>query len=270
MMLAKPTVTGAMMLAVVVAFASGWWQRDTIQRAYVPEAAPEEVAEITESDEPEEVAEADEPQEPEERAATAPARVVDSAGFPVTEGPIVTVNGRPLGSDEPYGPQPLQTASSAGTGTGTGTEAETTPAETETAAVEMPPIPVPRPADLPEPPRTASVSDGQQDGVRAGQRIDYEAITAAAHGQSRSSVEFMSREDRERLAPIPNEPGYAAAPASSYDPRTDGLVEVVTANGDVIWVYQDQVDRRGAELVGPVNRGSNPLGFVYDSFDYRW
>ncbi|WP_127142928.1 hypothetical protein [Pelagibacterium montanilacus] len=276
-MIAKHSLAGALVLAVAVSFASGWWQRDSLQRAYITTAPADEVSETADvvgpapAPQPEveqEVAEvhvpAPEP-EPVEREATAPSRVVDAAGFPVADGPIVTVNGRPLGSDntEPAAPPAVADA------TPVQRPQAPAPAESATEVAAIPPLPLPRPADAPSRPvQTASVAEPRQ----VETRTDYEAITAAAHGQSSgSSVEFMSREQRERLAPLTAEPGYASNSSPDFDPRAEGLVEVVTANGDTIWVYEDQVDRGSAQLVGPVNDGgSAPLGFIYDTFDYRW
>src|SRR5690606_31524670 len=101
MMLSRPIASGAMLILLIGAAGAAAWQGSA-----TPEAG---IAEISDPERP--IADAAEPAaqqatEVEQRSATAPNRVVDSAGFPVvsqaerdkaTGGPIVTVNGQPLG-----------------------------------------------------------------------------------------------------------------------------------------------------------------------------
>src|SRR5690606_7718561 len=123
-----------------------------------------------------------------ERAASAPGRVVDSAGFPVVPEkadeavaetrPIVTVNGRPLNGST------VQPAPEAVAETPSPVEAEKTDAG-ETVAVAEPPRPIPRPEGLTGPRQQA---------------IDYDAIAAIAYGEDGAvpeTGEFMSLQERQ-------------------------------------------------------------------------
>lgn len=251
-MLSKPSVSGAMILALIVAFGSGWFQRDAISRIGSDEAHSIDVAETGNVAE-EDVVEEDAPEEV-ERTATAPSRVVDSAGFPVVPdepreavrtGPIVTVNGRPLGSDEPAVARATENTTSPATLPST--EAE------QTVAVVEPPRPIPRPEGLTLP--------------RQEQAVDQNAVTASvarpASGVSVSSNGFMSREEREALAPMPGEP---VRPVNG----SGELVAIVGNNGQVIWVHADQVGPAGRVAPMPSAPVGNRYGFVYDDYDYRW
>lgn len=248
-MLNKPSVSGAMILALIVAFGSGWFQRDAISRIGGGEAHNVEVAEIDSAVEEDVEDVVEEP----ERTATAPSRVVDSAGFPVVPGepreevrtgPIVTINGRPLGSDEPAvadaAADPVEPAVP-------GTDAE------QTVAVVEPPRPIPRPEGLTLP--------------QQGQTVDHNAVTASvarpASGISVSSEGFMSREEREALAPMPGQPVRPAGASGE-------LVAIVGNNGQVIWVHADQAGPAGRVAPMPSAPVGNQYGFVYDDYDYRW
>jgi hypothetical protein len=125
---------------------------------------------------------------------------------------------------------------------------------TATAAIAEPPLPRPRPEGLTGPGRPET--------------IDYNAIAAIAYGDDRAEAEgseFMSLEQRQRLAPIPNE-----EPLSRFDPRREGLVAVVGPDGEPIWIYEDQMRGRDATNSGVTFQTrrvqSNPFGFVYDEF----
>jgi hypothetical protein len=210
----------------------------------------------------------DAPVENADREATAADRVVESAGFPVvpqaerdrageaTHGPIVTVNGRPLGEDGPAVDRTVAvTPAEAPTATAPLPQAETSAAET--AAIE-PPRPLPRPDGLAVP--------QQQDATG----IDYDAIARAA-GVSRQNSQMsvpgvLTPPDTQTLAPL-------AGPDSGYDPRIGGtsdqdeLVGVVGPNGEILWVYEEQVPTLNSRVTIQRQQQvpqTNPFGFVYE------
>ncbi|WP_116653957.1 hypothetical protein [Pelagibacterium sediminicola] len=245
-MLSKPIASGIMLTAIILLGGGALLQQDGAdEQAGVVAITPE--AETAP-----------------ERAASAPSRVVDSAGFPVVPEdaadeevaetrPIVTVNGRPLNGGT------VQPAPEAVAERPLPVEAEETnvPEASETVAVAEPPRPIPRPEGLAGPRQ---------------QPIDYDAIAAIAHGEDGAVPEtgkFMSLQERQALvAPQPRN-GYLAPD----DPRRQGLVAVVGPDGEPIWIYEEQM-RAGV----PGNSGarfstrrvqSNPYGFVYEDY-YGW
>ncbi len=242
-MLGKPIASGIMLALLVAVGGGALWQ----EAARAPE--PQTASTVQPSEEAKPV----EPQ-----PATAPERIVESAGFPITEettedesgvtnGPIVTVNGRPLGSPPPR-PSTTQTA----TEPADEPEPDTTPAEPETRMAAVP-LPQARPADLP---------------VRPAIEPDYEEVAETTPQQTQTSSssgtsgEFMSQSERENLAPMPADPNYDTS--GGYDPRDDGLVGVVGPNGEVIWVYEDQVPQNNSRVTFQNQASSNPFGFLYD------
>src|SRR5690606_38399127 len=98
--------------------------------------------------------------EPVSRPAATPARVVESAGFPIeaAPGPTVTINGQPLESS--WTPATSAIA-----------EADTQAADATSEVALVAPKPIPRPEGL-------SLSPAE-----AAPATDYEAITAAAYPQ---------------------------------------------------------------------------------------
>lgn len=220
-MLSKSIGSGVMLAAIAVALGGAWWQTnataepegirtaDVAAPVEAPAAAVEEAVEPV--PEPVEEPVAEPPAESvAEEVPTAP-RVIDSAGFPAVEGPIVTVNGRPLGSEAPQ-----------------------SEAKEAVASVPQAPRPVPRPEGLSLP------------RVEAG---NYESITAAAHGAP--------------APPVPPAP-VAAPPGGAYDPRQDGLVQVIGDNGQPIWIYEEQVPAYRGRNPGASAVPDNEFGFVYD------
>lgn len=228
-----------------------------------------EIAELPEEDEaPGEAAEAERPAAPADR-------VVDEAGFPgvpqeteeaeeTAPAPTVTINGRPLG---------VRTAENEEATTGqSSSEAAETEAEDEAGeqneerdepasatededaqvAVVEPPMPRPRPADLPV--------------KEASREIDYDAIAEAAYGGQNN--EFMSREEREAIAPMPGDSGYGAVQA--FDPRAEGLVEVVGPNGERVWVYQEQLESSRSGVRFQEGSAGNDHGFIYEEPGSLW
>lgn len=229
---------------------------------------------------------------PAERAAGAPNRVVDTAGFPVvperpaeeelTTGPVVTVNGRPLG------------ASGTNATTAADDEAETpapTPRTQDQAprdsapdvqvAVTEPPRPLPRPEGLSAAPRSDA--------------IDYDAIAAAAGGQTstgvlqppaqQQSVITLPQQQQpvittplpqQSATVVPQQPAMMTPPAPVpgadgllRDPNRDELVGVVGPSGQIIWVYEEQLRETERSRVTfqnnqPQPQQTNPFGFVYD------
>lgn len=242
MMLSQPTTTGVFILAAAVAFAGGWMQRDAFDWFT---ASPG----VQEADAARPVL----PIVPEaERNAQAPARTVSGPGIDATEtastGPIVTVNGRPLGgsqnADDETGTAVADTTAEPPA------EAEDATETVETAAVE-PPRPMPRP-----------------EGLIVPQAADYEAITAAAYETAaRPGPEegFMSYEDRIALAPLAGGGQPMPRPAGQ-----DELVAVVGPDGEVIWIYEDQAGGATGYEPRPAAKPGNPYGFVYDDYDFRW
>lgn len=244
-MLSKPIASGIMLTAIILLGGGALLQQDGADDqagavAITPEAetAPE-------------------------RAASAPSRVVDSAGFPAVPEkadadvaetrPIVTVNGRPLDGSAA---QPAPEAVAETPSPADAQEADA-PEASETVAVVEPPRPIPRPEGLTGPRQQA---------------IDYDAIAAIAYGEDGAvpeTGEFMSLQERQALvAPQPRD-DYLAPD----DPRREGLVAVVGPDGEPIWIYEEQM-RAGV----PGNSGatfstrrvqSNPFGFVYEDY-YGW
>lgn len=237
MMLSKPIASGAMLVLLIGAAGGA-----VLQGGGVPEAGIAEVSETAES----------EPAQP----AVAPDRVVESAGFPIVsqaerdkanDRPIVTVNGRPLDSapaaaatetvpeieSEPVTPAPAVV------------EDAVPPEETQIAVIE-PPLPRPRPESL----AVRSVETG----------LDYDAIADAAYGGRDS--EFMTPQQRQTLESMPGVAGFE--PNGGYAPRQDELVGVVGPNGEVIWVYEEQVPTMNSRVTIQRQQTVNPFGFLYD------
>ena len=234
MMLSKPIASGAMLVLLIGAAGGA-----ILQGGGVPDAGVADISETAESEPP--------------QPAVAPDRVVESAGFPVvsqaernkaTDRPIVTVNGRPLDS------APAVTA----TETVPETESEPTPVVTEDAvqpeetqvAIIEPPLPRPRPDGL------------AARGVETG--LDYDAIADAAYGGRDS--EFMTPQQRQTLEPMPGVSGFE--PNGGYAPPQDELVGVVGPNGEVIWVYEEQVPNMNSRVTIQRQQTVNPFGFLYD------
>ena len=261
MMLSRPIASGAMLVLLVAAVGGAALQ----QGDETPEAGVVEVSDVPDaeiSSPAGDVAETEapavenaepEPEEVTERTATAPNRVVESAGFPVvpqaerdrgqaeTAGPVVTVNGRPLGTDgaeTEVAQEPAEVPAETAPAADTGLDAT----ETQVAVIE-PPLPRPRPADLP----TAEPS------------LDYDAIAGAAYGDRAADIAVP--QERRELEPMPGVSEFAG----NYDPREDELVGVVGPNGEVIWVYEEQVQGMNNSRVS-VQRPQpvNPFGFVYE------
>ena len=247
MMLSKPVASGAMLVLMMGAVGAAAFQQEPGASFVAAPGAPGETA---------------------DRAATAADRVVESAGFPVvppaerdrageaTHGPMVTVNGRPLGED----PAPAsQTVASTPT-EGPASEAPVAQAEAsagQTAAIE-PPRPLPRPEGLAVP----------QEQEPTG--IDYDSIARAASASSQNSqvtgAGFLAPPDTQTLAPL-------TGPDGGYDPRTGGtpgqdeLVGVVGPNGEILWVYQEQVPTLNSRVTIERRQQvpqTNPFGFVYE------
>jgi len=246
MMLSRPLASGAMLVLIIGAVGGAALQHEP-GAGFV--AAPEG------------------PTENADREVTAADRIVESAGFPVvpqaerdrageaTHGPMVTVNGRPLGEDRPAVDRTVAS---------TPAEAQTTsdPApQTETSAAEMaaiePPRPLPRPEGL-------GVSQQETTG------IDYDAIARAAGAPNRNSQVsapgFLVPPDTQTLAPL-------TGPDSGYDPRIgssseqDELVGVVGPNGEILWVYEEQVPALNSRVTIQRRQQvpqNNPFGFVYE------
>lgn len=267
MMLSKPVASGAMLLLLVGAVGGAALQGDQSPEAAVVEIAdaetPAEEAEAAEVIETAQANEAEaevEAEEPAERTATAPNRVVESAGFPVvpqaerdrgqaeTAGPVVTVNGRPLGSSAaPEG----GTATAATSTERTEPEAPeaSEPEETQVAVIP-PPLPQPRPANLP---------------VREAEpAMDYDAIAEAAYGQQSGVLTPPtppSQPQTQALAPMQ---GVNQFSGSGRNPDQDELVGVVGPNGEMLWVYEDQVQSMNSRVTIQRPQQFNPFGFVYE------
>jgi hypothetical protein len=201
------------------------------------------------------------------RPATAPDRVADSAGFPSvsqaerdrgqveTAGPVVTVNGRPLGGEEESVDDTQVAAIPAVPETPAAVVpapiAEPEPVDTQVAVIE-PPLPKPRPANL-----------GVQTAPSTG--LDYNAIAGAAFGESQDQI--IRLPEREGLAPMPGVSEFEAR--TNYDPNQDELVGVVGPNGEVVWVYEEQVPNINSRVTVQRQQPQqpplgNPFGFIYE------
>lgn len=218
-----------------------------------PEAGVVDVAEPAADEAPGETA----------RPATAPDRVADSAGFPSvsqaerdrgqveTAGPVVTVNGRPLGGEEEAVDDTQVAAIPAVPETRPAPIAEPEPVDTQVAVIE-PPLPKPRPANL-----------GVQTAPTPTTGLDYNAIAGAAFGQSQDQI--IRLPEREGLAPMPGVSEFEAR--TNYEPNQDELVGVVGPNGEVVWVYEEQVPNINSRVTvqrqQPQPLG-NPFGFIYE------
>ncbi|RDE10187.1 hypothetical protein [Pelagibacterium lacus] len=230
-MLSKPIASGVMLAVLIGAVSTA-----ALQSQDGPDAAG-----VTQ------VETADAETEVEERTATAPNRVVDSAGFPVVpeasaeaevpKGPIVTVDGRPLGGVTVpeiarTAPQPEPVA----------VPEPEAPAEAVEVAVSEPPRPMPRPEGLVAPTSAPDV-------------VDYDAIAAVAGAAP--ETEFMSPEQRRSLV-------TTSETYTSNQPNADGLVQIVGPSGQVIWVYADQLQANDSRVTVQRPQPDNPFGFVYD------
>ncbi len=245
MMLSRPVASGAMLVLLMGAVGAAALQQEP-GAGFV--AVPEAPAENTERD------------------ATAADRVVESAGFPVvpqaerdrageaTHGPMVTVNGRPLSEDRPVADRTVAT-NPADEPAAPAPQTEATAAET--AAIE-PPRPLPRPEGLGVPRQQETTG------------IDYDAIARAAGASGQSSQVlapgFLTPPNTRTLAPLDG-------PDGGYDPRIGGtpeqdeLVGVVGPNGEILWVYEEQVPTLNSRVI--IDRRqqapqTNPFGFVYE------
>lgn len=259
MTLSRPIASGTMLVLLVAAVGGAAVQ----QGNETPEAGVVEISDATPpATQNEDASDAVETEAVDavERTAAAPNRVVESAGFPVvpqaerdrgqteTAGPVVTVNGRPLGapdeeteaaqeeSAQEPADQPIETTTPA---------ADADADETQVAAVE-PPLPRPRPADLP----TAEPA------------LDYDAIADAAFEDG--GRDTVVPQEPEGLEPMPGVSEFAG----NYDPREDELVGVVGPNGEVIWVYEEQVQgmngRSNSRVSVQRQQPANPFGFIYE------
>lgn len=205
--------------------------------------------------------------EPVERATrplVAPQRVIDTAGFPVSgaqgeEGPVVTVNGRPL--DDRVAPvrsgvTPDAPTAQPATGPAALPAAADTP-EAAPAVALVAPVPVPRPAGLVRAPAVAGVPEVDDLAVTATvnpgfvapdpvlrEPVPAQPIPAPVPPRAGELVGpvgvvegFLTLEERQRLA---------GAPAG----REDGLVQVMGPNGEQLWLYPDQARQFGYRVVG--------------------
>lgn len=242
MMFSRPIVSGAMLVLLIAVVGGAAWQgRDEIPDARIADVAdpaPASAYEVV------------------EQPATAPERVVDAAGFPAVAAtqdaenetqepsPIVTINGRPLGAEEASestipAPDKLDEAIP---------DNGIAQSEVKTeVAVAAPPLPKPRPEGLAV--RTAAPA------------IDYDAIAEAAYGGETGDYLIA-----------PPEPDVLAPMAGVYDydrtegavPHDDELVGVVGPNGEVIWVYEEQVPALNSRVTVQRQQPANPFGFIYE------
>lgn len=267
-MLSKPIASGAMLVLLIGVVGAAALQSD--------DTAPS--AGVTQVETP------DDDAAPVEREATAPNRVVDSAGFPVSEessedevtsGPVVTINGRPLG-------QPTQTAGGS-SAVSAGERAEQPgpsysiqdddATQTQTAVIE-PPRPIPRPAGLTAAPRDP-ISTAGTGGQAASGMIDYDATVNAPFGIPAEPP--MTLDQRQDLLPPANLGNHPATENGVVrDPERDELVGVVGPSGQVIWIYEEQLRNNDSRVTFQTNQPAqnpaplqnsqpvNPFGFVYE------
>lgn len=222
-----------------------------------PEVEPEPVAPVTET---EEAAEAVEAVEPEETAiaapATPPARVVESAGFPVVPdaeqeedapapSPVVTVNGRPVGT--PGTPGSTRAAVAARPDAATPSTGPNGGAS-EVAVIE-PPRPIPRPQGLESAPQETD--------------LDYAAIANVARGEPARDL-FPLEPPRPIGAPQVDERYPNAENGVVRDPSRDDLVGVVGPSGQIIWVYEEQLRSNNSQVTFEAPQPVNPFGFVFE------
>lgn len=264
MMLSRPIASGAMLVLLIGAVGGAAWQGGGTPEAGVAEIS-EPVPEVSEAEAVEPVEQVAEPveetPEPEEQEAIAPSRVVESAGFPVVsqaerdradEGPIVTVNGRPLDS-APTTAEPEADAEDEAVDERSPSVTEGEEPEESQVAIAEPPLPRPRPEGLTV--RSAETEAAQ--GAETG--LDYDAIADAAYGAR--DPQFSTPSGPQTLEPMPG--------ISDFDPNAgrsnqDELVGVVGPNGEVIWVYEEQVPSMNSRVTVQRQQPVNPFGFVYD------
>lgn len=239
MMLSRPIASGAMLVLLIGAVGGAAWQGGGAPEAGVAEIS-EPLPEVSQA----------EATEPEEREATAPNRVVESAGFPVVSqaerdlagsGPIVTVNGRPLDSAPTTAEPEAEGEDEAMEEQAPSVPDETEPEETQIAIAE-PPLPRPRPEGL-----AVQSADSE---------LDYDAIAEAAYGAREPQ---FSPQERQALEPMPGVSEFTPNRANQ-----DELVGVVGPNGEVIWVYEEQVPSMNSRVTIQRQQPVNPFGFVYD------
>lgn len=237
-MLSKHIASGAMLAVILGAASAAAWQHTQ---------GPAEAA-VTQVETalpiPQESAGGESEQYPAERAATAPNRVVESAGFPVIPDaepaapeviptPIVTVDGRPLGQDT----VPVEPAVAADENIDTPSEEApaAAPENDVQVAVSAPPLPQPRPEGL---------------AVRPAEPV------AQVPPPSQPNGEFMSAEERGSLITLPGDPAGG--------PTQDGLVQIVGPSGQTIWVYEDQLQANDSRVMFERLPPNNPFGFIYE------
>lgn len=279
-MIARSIAASAMLMAIVGA-AGGAYLQDTsaldtaaIRTADVSDAAPATPTPVPSqnpvSAEPEAVADAEpapegtDAGEEAERSASAAQRVVESAGFPVVPsepdadaeaavadpGPVVTVNGRPLGAPAPESASDDTAVAEANAEV----EAEDPAAETtEVASLPNAPVPVPRPDGLEAPGRSVETRYTAST-TRADSSVGFERRSSPTPGRDPGLVPQALDRVGARSEP--------AAPASrAPSPEDEGLIEVIGENGESIWLYPEQVrsgDRAPANAVD-----TDSYGIVY-------
>lgn len=276
-MFSKPIASGAMLVVLLGAVGTAAVQQGTdVEQAGITQvqtASPTRTPVASPS--------------PAERAAGAPNRVVDTAGFPVvperpseeelTTGPVVTVNGRPLGAstndvaEDDDAPAPADDA-----------PADTAPDADVQVAVTAPPRPLPRPEGLSAAPREeaidydaiAAASGGQTSGVLRPPAQQQSVITLPQQQQQQSVITQPLPQQSANVAP--QQPAAITPPAPVpgddgllRDPNRDELVGVVGPSGQIIWVYEEQLRETERSRVTFQNNQPqapqvNPFGFVYD------
>lgn len=238
MMLSRPIASGTMLVLLIGAVGGAVWQGGSAPEAVVAEIS-EPVAEVAEVI---------------EQPDAAP-RVVESAGFPVvsqaerdlaSEGPIVTVDGHPLGGAAATDAEPVPETVDEAVIEQTSPDFEDIESTETQVAVAEPPLPKPRPEGL-------SVQS-------AGAELDYDAIAQAAYGAR--EPELMTQQERQTLAPMSSVSNFD--PRGTQNPGRDDLVGVVGPNGEVIWVYEEQVPTMNSRVTIQRQQPVNPFGFTFE------
>lgn len=226
-MVSRSLASGAMLVVLLGAAGAALWQ----QRVEVSEASVADV-EIAE-----EAALPAAPEDEIEPAEAVPDETAPDDGDEVrVVGPIVTVNGRPLGSlAAPATPSVGPVAAPATEGPAVG--AQDDPVEIAIA----PPPPPARPEGLFARP--------------APDVLDYNAIAEAAYGTR--ADDLVRIQDQPVPGPLPPEP----IPQLSDQQH---LVRIVGPDGQAIWVYPDQIERPESRVVIERWQAPNPFGFLYE------